>query len=94
MNTMKQQHAIYFTIVAIILICCTGCVNRYAKIITPEGHQLLIKVPSLGSKSKIKSMTLSVDGVQIKLEGYESDQVQAFNAGVQAARSLLSAAKP
>lgn len=68
----------------IIAILATGCVSRRGEIITPEGHSLKFSLPSIGSKSKVKKVTMKVDGIVIHVEGYESDQVEAFKAGVAA----------
>lgn len=87
---MKRKHLVFLSLIIFTVVCCVGCVQRYAKIVTPEGHELTVRVPSLGSKSKIKSATLKVDGVTIILEGYESDQVQAFKAGLEAGAKTLA----
>lgn len=79
-------------ILLIIAILATGCVSRRGEIITPEGHSLKFSLPSIGAKSKVKKITMKVDGVVIEVEGYESDTVEAFKAGVQAGTGVISKA--
>lgn len=72
----------------VLVIFISGCVSRYGSITTPEGHNLKFSIPSLGSKSKVKRISMKVDGVEIVVDGYESDTVSAFKAGVDAAVAL------
>lgn len=47
---------------------------------------------SFATARKIKRLTIKYDGMEITIEGFESDQVEAFKAGVAAGEKAVKSA--
>lgn len=75
------------TLLPITLLILTGCtvIKVPVPVFSPSGQlkgYTHATTTSFATDRRIKRMTIKYDGMEITVEGYESEQIEAFKAGL------------